>query len=101
MVGAPGDGSREDGERSVETAGERRHGGGYADADGVGGAAVEAEDNVGAAPARRRRHLEIPHLAAPVSLHRQPPKIKLQGSHEFFTSSSSFFLLLRKNLFLR
>lgn len=62
MVGAASDGAREDRERVVEG-----HGGGDADADGVAGTAVDAEDD--AAHARALALLHVPHVAPRVPLH--------------------------------
>lgn len=65
MVGAAGDGAGEDGERVVEG-----HGGGDADADGVAGAAVDAEDD--AAHARALALLHVPHVPPREPLHLDP-----------------------------
>lgn len=62
VVGAAGDGAGEDGERVVEG-----HGGGDADADGVAGAAVDAEDD--AAHARALALLHVPHVPPREPLH--------------------------------
>lgn len=75
VVGEAGDGAGEDRERVREAAGEGGQGSGYTHADCGGGAAVEAEDDVGPIPAHRRLHLKVPHLAVPVSLHRHPPQL--------------------------
>jgi len=62
VVGAAGDGAGEDRERVVEG-----HGGGDADADGVAGTAVDAEDD--AAHARALALLHVPHVPPRVPLH--------------------------------
>jgi hypothetical protein len=64
VVGASRDGAGEDGQRVVEG-----HGGGDADADGVAGAAVDAEDD--AAHARALALLRVPHVPPRVPLHPQ------------------------------
>lgn len=67
LVGASGDGAGEDGERVGEG-----HGGRDADADGVAGAAVNAEDD--AAPhARALAVLHLPYVPSGVPLH--PPSL--------------------------
>ena len=76
MIGATGDGAREDGKRLGSADGERR-GGGDANADCVGGAAVEAEDDVTAASSHRPLCFKVPHLAVSVPLHRREVTINL------------------------
>jgi hypothetical protein len=70
VVGAAGDGAGEDGERVVEG-----HGGGDADADGVAGAAVDAEDD--AAHARALALLHVPHVPPREPLHLPPLSLSL------------------------